>query len=245
VVGARRSLSDHLVCGHRQHDAQRGPPDAGEVAAGVRAGPAVVLLGVLPRARCGHAPGRPVGDRYGHKKVFLFSLGLFGVGSTACAFSTSVAEFMAARVLLGLAGAGEIVMAISSLTVLFSRKERPKAVGILAAGNFLAMPIGPILGGWILTNYWWGLGVPDQRSSRLDRLGGRHRSIAGVSGSAATEPGFDRSKRLCPRAGCADLRTDQGGRGWLEQSRRPAHDLPRYHNPGRLPCLGAPIDPPS
>jgi DHA2 family multidrug resistance protein-like MFS transporter len=101
-------------------------------------------------------PAGLLGDRYGHKKVFLFSLGLFGLGSTGCAFSTSVAEFMAARVLLGLAGAGVIVMAISSLTVLFSKEERPKAVGILGAGNFLAMPIGPILGGWILTNYWWG-----------------------------------------------------------------------------------------
>jgi DHA2 family multidrug resistance protein-like MFS transporter len=101
-------------------------------------------------------PAGLLGDRYGHKKVFLVSLGLFAVGSAACAFSTSVAEFMAARVLLGLAGAGVIVMAISSLTVLFSREERPKAVGILAAGNFLAMPIGPILGGWILTNFWWG-----------------------------------------------------------------------------------------
>jgi DHA2 family multidrug resistance protein-like MFS transporter len=101
-------------------------------------------------------PAGLLGDRYGHKKVFLCSLGLFAVGSAACAFSTSVAEFMAARVLLGLAGAGVIVMAISSLTVLFSREERPKAIGILAAGNFLAMPIGPILGGWILTNHWWG-----------------------------------------------------------------------------------------
>jgi len=101
-------------------------------------------------------PAGLLGDRYGHKKVFLFSLGLFGLGSTGCALSTSVAEFMAARVLLGLAGAGVIVMAISSLTVLFSREERPKAVGILGAGNFLAMPIGPILGGWILTNFWWG-----------------------------------------------------------------------------------------
>jgi hypothetical protein len=95
-----------------------------------------------------------LGDRYGHKRIFLISLALFAVGSAACAFSTTVAEFMAARVLLGLAGAGVIVMAIASLTVLFDRAERPKAVGILAAGNFLAMPIGPILGGWPLTNFW-------------------------------------------------------------------------------------------
>src|ERR1700683_2470669 len=47
-------------------------------------------------------------------------------------------------------------MAISALTVLFSREERPKAVGIWAAANFVATPIGPILGGWLLTNYWWG-----------------------------------------------------------------------------------------
>ncbi len=47
----------------------------------------------------------------------------------ACAYSTSVAEFLAARVLVGLGGAGIIVMAFSVLTVLFSRAERPKAVG--------------------------------------------------------------------------------------------------------------------
>jgi EmrB/QacA subfamily drug resistance transporter len=101
-------------------------------------------------------PAGLLGDRYGHKRVFLISLALFAVGSAACAFSTTVDEFMAARVLLGLAGAGVIVMSISSLTVLFSKEERPKAVGILGAGNFLAMPIGPILGGWLLTNFWWG-----------------------------------------------------------------------------------------
>jgi DHA2 family multidrug resistance protein-like MFS transporter len=51
-------------------------------------------------------PAGLLGDRYGHKRVFLISLALFAVGSAACAFSTTVAEFMAARVLLGLAGAG-------------------------------------------------------------------------------------------------------------------------------------------
>jgi DHA2 family multidrug resistance protein-like MFS transporter len=101
-------------------------------------------------------PAGLLGDRYGHKKVFLVSLAVFAVGSAACAYSTSVAEFMVARVLLGLAGAGIIVMAISSLTVLFDKEERPKAVGVLGAGNFLALPLGPILGGWLLTNYWWG-----------------------------------------------------------------------------------------
>src|SRR6202167_1895876 len=72
-------------------------------------------------------PAGLLGDRYGRKKVMLISLGLFGAGSAACAYSTSAAEFLAARLLVGLAGAGVIVMAITALTVLFSKPERPKA----------------------------------------------------------------------------------------------------------------------
>ena len=47
-------------------------------------------------------------------------------------------------------------MAVSALAVLFSEEERPKAVGIWAAANMIAFPIGPILGGWLLSHYWWG-----------------------------------------------------------------------------------------
>jgi len=101
-------------------------------------------------------PAGLLGDRYGRKKVLVISLALFGAGSVACAYSTSVAEFMGARVLVGLAGAGLIVMAFSVVTVMFAKKERPKAVGMMAGATFLAFPIGPILGGWLLTNYWWG-----------------------------------------------------------------------------------------
>jgi DHA2 family multidrug resistance protein-like MFS transporter len=101
-------------------------------------------------------PAGVLGDRYGRKKVMLFSLALFGVGSAACAASPTSSWFIAARVLLGIAGSGVIVMALSALTVLFNEEERPRAVGIWAAANFMAMPIGPILGGWLLSHYWWG-----------------------------------------------------------------------------------------
>ena len=97
-----------------------------------------------------------LGDRYGRKKVMLSSLALFGAGSAASAYSTSIGAFIASRVVLGVAGAGIIVMALSALTVLFSEEERPKAIGVWAAANFVALPIGPILGGWLLTHYWWG-----------------------------------------------------------------------------------------
>jgi EmrB/QacA subfamily drug resistance transporter len=97
-----------------------------------------------------------LGDRIGRKKVLIASLLLFGVGSAACAYAPSAAAFVAARAVLGLAGAGIVVMNLSALTVLFSKEERPRAVSAWAAANFLALPIGPILGGWLLTNFWWG-----------------------------------------------------------------------------------------
>ena len=97
-----------------------------------------------------------LGDRIGRKKVLVASLLLFGIGSVACAFAPSPAFFIAARTVLGIAGAGIIVMSLSALTVLFTEAERPRAVGVWSAANFLALPIGPILGGWLLTNYWWG-----------------------------------------------------------------------------------------
>ena len=96
------------------------------------------------------------GDRFGRKKVLLTALFLFGVGSAACAYAPTADAFIAARFVLGLAGAGIIVMALSALTVLFTPEERPRAVGVWAAANFLAFPIGPILGGYLLTHYWWG-----------------------------------------------------------------------------------------
>ncbi|MGA2012806.1 MAG: MFS transporter [Solirubrobacteraceae bacterium] len=101
-------------------------------------------------------PAGLLGDRYGRKKIMLLALALFGIGSALCAASTSSLAFIGARVLLGVAGAGVIVMALSSLTVLFSETERPKAVGVWSAANFLALPIGPILGGWLLSHAWWG-----------------------------------------------------------------------------------------
>jgi DHA2 family multidrug resistance protein-like MFS transporter len=34
--------------------------------------------------------------------------------------------------------------------------ERPRAMGVWAAGNFLALPLGPIVGGYVLSHFWWG-----------------------------------------------------------------------------------------
>src|SRR5215813_3099980 len=60
-------------------------------------------------------PAGLLGDRYGRKRVLLTSLLLFGAGSAASAYAPSPAAFIAARAVLGLAGAGIIVMVLSAL----------------------------------------------------------------------------------------------------------------------------------
>ena len=104
----------------------------------------------------GMLPAGLVGDRFGRRRLALVALVVFGIGSIACAVAPSPTFFIAARVVVGLAGAALIVMALSLVTVLFSETERPRAIGLWSAANFIALPLGPILGGWILSNAWWG-----------------------------------------------------------------------------------------
>jgi MFS transporter, DHA2 family, multidrug resistance protein len=42
------------------------------------------------------------------------------------------------------------------LTVLFDEKERPRAMGVWVTASALGIPLGPLLGGWLLDNFWWG-----------------------------------------------------------------------------------------
>src|SRR5215469_15146205 len=101
-------------------------------------------------------PGGLLGDRFGRKKVMIIALTVFGLGSLACAYSPNAEVFIAARTVLGLAAGAIIPLVLSVLAVMFTDAERTKAVSVWAAANFLALPIGPILGGWLLSNYWWG-----------------------------------------------------------------------------------------
>jgi EmrB/QacA subfamily drug resistance transporter len=104
----------------------------------------------------GMLPAGLLGDRYGRKAVMSGGLVLFVLGSLGCAYAPGAEVFIAARVALGLAGAALIVMVLSVFTVLFDEAERPRAIGIWGAANFIGLPLGPILGGWMLSHVWWG-----------------------------------------------------------------------------------------
>lgn len=159
------------------------------------------------------------GDRFGRKKVLLVALLLFGAGSAACAYAPTAGTFIAARFVLGLAGAGIVVMAVSGLTVLFAPEERPRAVGIWGAANFVAFPIGPILGGWLLTHYWWGwvflMNVPVALIGLFAVL------VLVPESRAPVRPGLDLVGILASMAGLTGLTygfIKAGQNGWTDAS---------------------------
>jgi MFS transporter, DHA2 family, multidrug resistance protein len=100
-------------------------------------------------------PGGMLGDRYGRKRMLVLALLVFGVASVACALAPSAGAFIAARALLGLGGAVMLPMVLALLPVLFDEGERPRAIGAITAAAMLGYPIGPLLGGWMLTRFDW------------------------------------------------------------------------------------------
>src|SRR5215471_15063073 len=101
-------------------------------------------------------PAGLIGDWIGRKRLLLIALGVFGIASLACAYSTSAGELIAARAVLGLAAAVILPMSLAVLPVMFDAAERPRAIAAVGGATFLGYPIGPLLGGWLLDHYWWG-----------------------------------------------------------------------------------------
>ncbi len=101
-------------------------------------------------------PAGLLGDRFGRKRLLLIALALFGIGSLACAYATTSGQLIVARALLGLAAAFILPLSLSVLPVLFDEGERQRALAVVASSAIAAYPLGPILGGWLLTRFWWG-----------------------------------------------------------------------------------------
>src|SRR5258708_11249576 len=71
-------------------------------------------------------PAGLLGDRYGRKKGMLVALALFGAGSVGCAYAPSAGAFIAAPVVLGIAGAGVVRVAPAAPTGLVTQQEQPR-----------------------------------------------------------------------------------------------------------------------
>lgn len=106
-----------------------------------------------------------IGDRIGRRRLLLFGAAGFGVASILGAFATSPATLIAARGLLGIAGATIAPSTLSLIRNLFDdARERTFAIGIWATSFSTGAAIGPPVGGLLLEHFWWGsaflIGVP-------------------------------------------------------------------------------------
>lgn len=97
-----------------------------------------------------------LGDRFGRKLALMSGLVMFGVFSVAAAFSGTANHLILTRALMGIGAALIMPSTLSILTNVFPSGERARAIGIWAAVNGLSIPLGPVLGGWILEHYSWG-----------------------------------------------------------------------------------------
>ena len=98
-----------------------------------------------------------LGDRLGRKWLFMAGLLVFGGGSAFAAYSGSADRLTAARAVMGVGAAALMPGTLSILTNVFAEpRERVRAIGIWSGATGLGVAIGPILGGYLVTHYWWG-----------------------------------------------------------------------------------------
>lgn len=106
-----------------------------------------------------------LGDRIGRRRLLLMGAAAFGVASVVAAFSTTSGMLIAARALLGVAGATLMPSTMSLIRNMFlDSAQRTAAIGIWVSGFSVGSAIGPLVGGLLLEYFWWGsvflLGVP-------------------------------------------------------------------------------------
>lgn len=106
-----------------------------------------------------------LGDRIGRRRLLLMGAFAFGVASVLAAFSTSAGMLIAARALLGIAGATLMPSTMSLIRNMFlDPRQRTVAIGVWVSGFSVGSAVGPLVGGLLLERFAWGsvflLGVP-------------------------------------------------------------------------------------
>lgn len=100
--------------------------------------------------------GGRLGDIFGRKRMFMLGAVIFGIGSLMASQAHSAAFLMFSVSFVEAAGACLMLPATASLLVSTYRgKDRALAFGVYGAIAGAAATIGPILGGWLTTNYSW------------------------------------------------------------------------------------------
>ena len=96
-----------------------------------------------------------LGDQYGRKRLLMFAIVLFLIGSALAGLSQTMDQLIAFRALQGLGAGGLLVGAIATIGDLVSPRERGQYMGYIMAAMTLAMIAGPLVGGYITDSLSW------------------------------------------------------------------------------------------
>ena len=98
-----------------------------------------------------------LGDRIGRRKLLLIGAAAFGAASVVAAFSRSSGTLIAARALLGVAGATLAPSTLSLIRNMFhDGQQRTVAISVWIMSYSVGGAIGPLLGGLVLQRFPWG-----------------------------------------------------------------------------------------
>jgi EmrB/QacA subfamily drug resistance transporter len=99
--------------------------------------------------------GGSLGDLFGPRRLFLIGIIAFGVTSILCAVAPDGNTLIVARGLQGVMGAILTPAGLAVITVTFRGEERGAAIGSWTAWTGVAFVVGPLVGGWLVTNASW------------------------------------------------------------------------------------------
>jgi MFS family permease len=99
-------------------------------------------------------PAGRLGDRYGHRPIFLWGLAVFTMGSAACGLSGSFGALVASRVVQAFGAAMLMPSSLALLMAAVPASRRAAAVSTWSAAGAMAAALGPPIGGVLVELSW-------------------------------------------------------------------------------------------
>ena len=99
--------------------------------------------------------GGSLGDRYGHRRMFVIGTVWFACASILCALAPDAAWLIAFRVLQGVGAALLMPESLAIIEAVYHPDDRGRAVGAWSALGGIAAAVGPLLGGWLIDVTGW------------------------------------------------------------------------------------------
>lgn len=94
---------------------------------------------------------------FGAKKIYIFALAMFSLGSLLCGFAWSGSAMIAFRIIQALGGGMIMPVGMSIIYQLFPKEKIGLALGFWGIASMAAPAIGPTLGGFIIEKMDWRL----------------------------------------------------------------------------------------